>query len=199
MRHIESFNENKSDSMRTFVRFGKLGLIKQKGFGSDTFHAPPTTKGFYAMPLKFQEFFLVGSIESTQAKYLGYPKEPERDAPESEWEDYYKKKDKRFRAVRHEFVIDQHTEFWHHLEDVVPNNEVTERYGSWIKTNYKTWLKAVSKERLKLRAESLEPWDRSKITPGERRDVPGGINSTRKRTGFYGIDHFEVFFDTKVF
>ena len=35
---------------RTFVRFGKLGLVKQKGFGTVSFHAPPAPKGFYAMP-----------------------------------------------------------------------------------------------------------------------------------------------------
>lgn len=194
----DSINES-ADIDRTFVRFGKLGLVKQDGFGSDTFHAPPAPRGFYAMPKRFQELFLVGSIENTQ-KIKNMPKEDKYKDPETgehDWDKYERDNKKAFQKLRHEFSIDPTTEFWHHLD--VPNNEVLQRHNSWVKTTFRAWKKALSKESVKLRAKSLAPWVSGKDdTEGEFRKTPGGINSTRKRTGWYSKDHFEVFFDTKV-
>lgn len=194
LKKWNSINEG-SDIDRTFVCFGKLGLIKQKGFGSESFHAPPAQLGFYAMPKRFQELFLIGSLDKTQAKYLGYPKEPDWDtASDEEVETYHKKRKTRFKAIRHEFEIPIETEFLHHLD--TPHNEVISSHGTWVKTNYKAWKKALSKESVKLRAQSLAPWPRTKT--GEKNYQPGGINSINKRSGAYSKDHFEVFFDTKV-
>ncbi len=89
--------------------------------------------------------------------------------------------DDEYLRFRHTFVVDTDIELWHHL--TVPNSEVIDRHNSWVKTNYKAWIKAVSKESVALRASS-----------GGKE----GINSCRKRVGFYSMDHFEVFFDTKV-
>jgi hypothetical protein len=167
--------------LNKFVRFGKLALVKQKGFGKSTFHAPPSQRGFYAMPLRYQEYFLIGSIDSYQPGQLNVPKKPTNDATEEECESWGKKWHERFKAIRHEFTVDNDVELWHHL--TVPNNVVISRHNSWVKTSLKAWKKAVSKESVKLRSES----------GGEL-----GINSARKRTGHYSKDHFEVFFDTKV-
>jgi hypothetical protein len=173
--------KQKPNTLNRFVRFGKLALVKQKGFGKDTFHSPPAPRGFYAMPLRYQEYFLIGSIDDFQPGQLNAPKKPDNEASMEEWVEWNHKWDKRFKAVRHEFTVENEVELWHHL--TVPNNEVISRHHSWIKTSLKAWKKAVSKESTKLRAEA----------GGER-----GINSVYKRTGYTSKDHFEVFFDTKV-
>lgn len=201
MKNLKTFDKLfesnvESDIDRTFVRFGKLGLAKQKGFGSDSFHAPPAQLGFYAMPKRYQELFLVGSIESTQ-NIKNLPKEKKYKDPETgeyDWVKFSKDTNKVMRTMRHEFSIGPTDELWHHLD--VPNNEVIARHNDWVKTNYKTWKKALSKESVKLRAQSLAPWP--KKDTGEKNYQRGGINSTRKRAGGYSMDHFEVFFDTKV-
>lgn len=162
----------KSLVYKTFVRFGKLGLVKQEAYGNDTFHSPPAHRGFYAMPIRFQEYFLIGTIEVTQPDQFNMPKSNEID-----YELYNKKRKERMSAIRHEFTIDVDDEFWHHLN--VPNNEVINRHNSWIKTTYKTWEKAVKKESLRLRSETGGSF---------------GINSGVKRTGLFSKDHFEVFF-----
>lgn len=173
--------KQKPNTLNRFVRFGKLALVKQKGFGGDTFHSPPAQRGFYAMPLRYQEYFLVGSIDDFQPGQLNAPKMPDNDATGEEWNEWNIKWEKRFKAVRHEFIVGNDIELWHHLP--VPNNEVISRHNSWVKTSLRAWKKAVGKESVKLRAED----------GGSK-----GINSVRKRTGYCSKDHFEVFFDTKV-
>lgn len=200
MIHIKTYdqlNENRdSDIYRVFVRFGKLGLMKQDGFGSNSFHAPPASKGMYAMPKRFQEMFLVGSIGITQKKYTGFKQStPGKDSTKEEWDEHYRKRAVRMKQIRREFVVDKDVDLWHHLD--VPNNEVIDRHGSWVKTSWYAWKAAVQKESVNLRARSLQQWGDD--TEGEYNYQPGGINSVRKRTGAYSMDHFEVFFDTKVF
>jgi len=174
--------ERKPNTLNRFVRFGKLAMVNQKGYGKNTFHAPPAPRGFYAMPLRYQEWFLVGSMDTYQPKQtLNYPKHPGEDATQEELEEFYKKKNKIFRSRAHKFTVDNKVELWHHLD--VPNNEVISRHNSWVKTSIRTWKKAIGKESTRLRAES---------------GGDNGINSVRKRTGYYSKDHFEVFFDTKV-
>ena len=168
---------------RTFVRFGKLGLLKQKGYGINTFHAPPAPKGFYAMPIHFQEYFLISGIDQTQSDQLNIPNMEKFRKPDGEidWDEFSKKEKERYSAVRHEFIIKKDTEFWHHLD--VPNNVVLARHNDWVKTSYHAWKKAVDKENIRLRAYS----------GGEK-----GVNSTKKRAANFTRDHFEVFFDSKV-
>jgi hypothetical protein len=182
---------------RTFVRFGKLGLTKQKGFGSDTFHSPPCERGLYAMPKRFQELFLIGSIKDTQnIKNLPeYDKYKDEDGNVDEKSEFWIKRKKAWQKLRHEFYITPKDTLWHHLD--VPNNEVISRHNCWVKTSFKTWEKALAKESISLRARSLALFNPKK--DGSVNKVIGGVNSTYKRSGCYSKDHFEVFFDTKVF
>lgn len=173
------------DKYRTFVRFGKFGAVKQEGFGADNYHAPPAKQGFYAMPLVFQEFFLIGSLDSTQPKHTGMPKEPSGEASSEEWDEYHKKRRARLTEIRHEFSVDTKAEFWHHLN--VPNKDVLQRHGTWVKTDYNTWKKALIKENTKLRFKSLKYVDTN------------NVNEVPKQAGFFSFDHMaEVFFDYKI-
>lgn len=156
------------DSLRIFVRFGKLKLVKQMGYGKDTFHAPPASKGCYAFPLKYQEFFLIGSLDTTQ---------PDEFNKVKKLDGFKKQRSK----IRHQFIVSKDVELWHHLN--VDNKDVLGRHNSWVKTNYYAWKKAIIKDGLNLRM----------ISSG------GDINSVGKICGFYSKDHYEVFFDTKVF
>ncbi len=179
---MKILGKHKPNTLNRFIRYGKLALVKQKGFGSDTFHGPPAQRGFYAMPIQFQSLFLVGSVDDYQPGQLNAPKKPVgEDVSDEEWDEWWVKRQKRYSAIKHEFTVDNTVELWHHL--TVPNNEVVSRHNSWVKTSLKVWKKAVSKESVSLRAEA----------GGEK-----GINSTYKRTGYFSKDHFEVFFDTKV-
>lgn len=177
---------------RTFVRFGRLKPVKQEGYGIDSYHAPPAPVGFYAMPKRLQEFFLIGSIEMTQDIGLS-PKhrditvdgsKPVKKATKSE----------RISAVRHEFVVGPEVEMWHHL--TVPASEIIDQHGFWVKTTVAAWEIAVKKERIRLRAQSLAIWGTDGKNDGKVNKQD--INTVRKSTGVYSKDHFEVFFDHKV-
>ena len=168
---------------RTFVRFGKLGLVKQKAYNkSDSYHAPPAPRGFYAMPIRFQEYFLIGTLCYTQ---------PEIFNLRADDENFDNKRKKLYKTNFHTFNIDKDCEFWHHLP--VKNEDVLDRHGTWVKTTYRVWRKSISKESMKLRAFTLEFCKRL----GVRGSL--GIENTMKRTGSCSKDHFEVFFDKKVF
>jgi hypothetical protein len=184
-----------ADEMRRFVRFGKMAPVKQKGFGNDTFHAPPTSRGFYAMPLKYQELFLVGSLDKYQPDQYNVTKRPDyQTATAEDYDEWEKKYKKWFSGVRHEFTVSPTEELWHHLR--TPNNEVLARSGSWVKTTFNAWKKAVDKERMQLRGESMEQI-RKDIDAGYEIKKPN-INSVPKKTGYYSKDQFEVFFDHKI-
>ena len=177
-----------------FVRYGILHLTKQKGYGGEKFHSPPASIGFYAMPYRFQEMFLAGCIDDTQKKNFNLPKKLEydniikeeddekRNELYKEREEYYKFKNK---ELRHKFYVDDDDLVWHHL--FCPHNEVIDMHNSWIKTTISAYKQALKKENIKLRAESL------KIA--NKKD----INSIPKNAGYFSKDHFEVFFDTKVY
>ena len=202
----------KGKDLSIFVRFGGLDLKTQKGYSSKdegTFHAPPAPRGFYAMPKIAQELFLVGSLDKTQpsifAKAPEYPEYKEingelskedqekweKESDAFDWDKHNKNRDKRYTEIRKEFKkIDGN--IWHHLVDMVPNNEVLERKGSWVKTSIKAWQKAFNKESLKNRYG--EDFGGSQ---GKGRGETS-INKARGITGFYSKDQYEVFFDEKV-
>lgn len=173
-----------------FIRFGKLHLTKQDGFGNDTFHSPPASKGFYAFPIRFQEYYLVGSIEKTQPTQYNLPKKlkhenilkvEDKEIREKLWVENRKFWKIKLKELRHEFFVDNDKLIWHHL-DAKPF-DIIDRHNSWIKTTVGVFKKSLIKESLKLRVESSG-------------DL--GINSVNKTNGFFCEDHFEVFFDTKV-
>ena len=164
----------KGKDIFTFVRFGGLDLKNQKGFSQDpeTYHQPPASRGFYAMPKIAQELFLVGSLDSTQ---------PGVFAKDDKGVENYRRD--KLRQIRKEFKKTE-GEIWHHLEEYTNHKDVLQRHGSWIKTDIKVWAKAFSK------MSTIMKWGRSQSLGGEI--YPRGI------TGIYSKDHCEVFFDEKV-
>lgn len=181
-----------------FVRFGKLHLTKQDGFGNDTFHSPPASKGFYAMPIRFQEYFLISSIGSYQKNQYNLPKkldtdnivkEDDDELREEMWKEREKYRNKRMSELRHEFFVPNDKLVWHHLERNVKPYDIIDRHNLWIKTDVGTYIKSMLLESFKLRAETLKYFDKDEIKD---------INSVKKNAGGVSKDHFEVFFDTKV-
>ncbi len=164
----------KGKDIFTFVRFGGLDLKNQKGFSKtpETYHQPPASRGFYAMPKIAQELFLVGSLDSTQPSVFA----KDGKNVENYWRD-------KLREIRKEFRKTE-GEIWHHLEEYTDHKDILQRNGSWIKTDIKVWSKSFSKMSTKMK------WGRSKEMSGEI--YPRGI------TGIYSKDHCEVFFDEKV-
>lgn len=153
-----------------FVRFGNIKKTKQKHYGKrDSFHSPPVKEGFYAMPHKAQEFFLIGSISLTQPQL--FPKVPYLESAYNKWEhvldkipfsvpfeeypkeylnDYKKaskKKNKRMRDIRREFVLKNEDEIWHHLGDYMKRNDILQTKGSWVLSRVKEYKKVFDKER----------------------------------------------------
>lgn len=176
----------KGKDIFTFVRFGGLNLKSQKGYSNQpqTYHQPPTSRGFYAMPKIAQEFFLISSIGEYQPSSV--PKnnnQKNKDWTETDWNNYHKKYDKALSAMRKEFRKST-GQIWHHLDEYTNHKDIIQRHGSWIKTDIKVWAKAFSK------MSTIMKWGRSKDLGGEI--FPRGI------TGIYSKDHCEVFFDEKV-
>lgn len=175
----------KGKDIYTFVRFGGLNLKRQKGYSNnpDTYHQPPTTRGFYAMPKIAQEHFLISSMASYQPGTV--PKKPEDSSSwtEEQWNDYHQRYNKAISAMRKEFrKTDGH--IWHHLIEYTNHKDILQIHGTWIKTDIKVWSKAFSK------MSTIMKWGRVKDLGGEI--FPRGI------TGIYSKDHCEVFFDEKV-
>lgn len=177
-----------------FVRFGGLDLVNQKGFGKDTYHAPPARRGFYAMPLLAQEMFLVGSLSTTQPAQ--WPKSPissdEKESPEEknkqgeefDSKKHYKRRVQIHRQIRKEFR--KTTGYiWHHLFSDVDSHEVVARHNQWVKTSIKAWQDAFSRRSLNDRY-------------GEDSFKVNSINEARGISGYYCKDHYEVFFDEKI-
>jgi hypothetical protein len=162
-----------------FVRFGNLHLKRQRGYkkDSDSYHQPPSTRGFYAMPKIAQEFFLIGSIPKTQPGVFA------KDS--NSRENYWKTK---LREIRKEFRKED-GEIWHHLEEYTDQKDILGRHGSWVKTDIKSWAKAFSK------MSTIMRYGRPKY------DLDNGMNQHgdgKGIIGWYSKDHCEVFFDEKV-
>lgn len=196
----------KGKDLTLFVRFGGLDLKNQKGYGSENFHSPPSSRGIYAFPKIAQEMFLVGSLDKYQpgilAKYPEYPKDKEIDIngrkklsdvdrkiweetrDSFDWDQNEKQRRKRYSEIRKEFKK-TNGNVWHHLGDYCRNNIILKRNGSWVKTSIADWQKAFSKASLNNRY-------------GEGFFSSKSINNTRGIAGCYSKDHYEVFFDEKI-
>jgi len=180
----------KNDIDNIFIRYGKLHLIKQKSFGKDSFHAPPTQRGFYAMPIRFQEMFLIGSIDKTQPDQLKISDKYNPDKnPEATWENYNKIRDKKLKNIIHKFKIKNEDFIWHHL--TVKNNLIVSTYGSWYKTTVRDWKVALIKESVRLRSESMVSFGYK--GPGKN------LEQVPKKIGYFSKDHFEIFIDSKIY
>lgn len=176
-----------------FVRYGKLKPVKQKGFGSDSYHSPPKGKGFYAFPFGFEEIFLVAGLPYQNKVNRSLPKITKTESyryynrtseeyviRNDDWEtvDIWKQKK--------EFVVNGDKFIWHHLEDYIKDKgKVVARSGSWCQTTVHEWKKAFSKC---MNKQKMEHW---------KEFGKGSINEI-KYGGYYSKDHLEVFFDFKV-
>lgn len=88
----------------------------------------------------------------------------------------------------HKFVVKNDDVIWHHLN--LKPSVVLASYGTWNKSLVRDWKKALIKESVNLRAKCIAGFmGECNINLGE---IP-------KKTGYYSKDHFEVFFDTKVY
>ena len=191
----------KGKNLTLFVRFGGLDLKNQKGFGRDSYHSPPATRGFYSMPYVAQELFLIGSLDKFQPGTVpkplkgkligtwedGEPKYDWSHLTTEDWDKHAKRKKKAISAMRKTFTK-KNGNIWHHLGDYVERNEVIATHGSWVKTTMSAWRDAFVK-----------------ISLTQRYGAYAGGNDFRtesvndsKLFGWYSKDHCEVFFDEKV-
>lgn len=196
MKKIKSFKDYskkvskgpKGKDLSTFVRFGGLDLKTQKGYGNDTFHSPPASRGFYAFPKVAQEHFLIGSLGEYQPGVL--PKSPDWNKfTDDDYKKWDKKIDKIYKSIRKEFRKTTGN-IWHHLGEHCKPSDIIDSHGSWVKTPIAVWQKAFSKESLNLRYGE-------DFGTGTGRGE-SSINNISKVSGYYSKDHFEVFFDEKV-
>lgn len=151
-----------------FVRYGKLKPIKQLGYsyGYKAFHSPPSVRGFYAMPYGYEELFLIGSIEETQG--IKIPKKYDKN-------NNYKLD---YNSIRKRFKPSKDVTIWSHI-DIIPNNLVLNRDGSWVQTTLGTYIKFFNKFHFKNKAELMK-WTK------------GDINAVYP----FSKDAYEVFFDS---
>lgn len=184
----------KGKTLTIFVRFGGLNIKKQKGFTPDedkSFHSPPTTKGFYAMPKVAQEWFLLGAMDTYQPNSILKPLAPDalNHLTQEERAEIYAKRGKRYAKsislMRKEFTKTQGN-IWHHLEEYTDRNEIIETDGAWVKTSIKAWEKAFGKMSINLRMPKSEYIKNT------------SVNQAKGLLGGFSKDHCEVFFDEKV-
>jgi hypothetical protein len=200
IERFDKFRPNKGPKgkdLSKFVRFGGLDLKNQKGYGSDTFHAPPATRGFYAFPKCAQEFFLIGSMDKFQPGTM--PKDPDWSKLSGEEAtkvstQHDKKRRKILQNIRKEFTKTDGN-IWHHLGEFCKPVDIIDRHGSWVKTTIEIWQKAFSKSSLNNRYG--EDFMGDKFSGGKGRGIDS-VNSARGINGMYCRDNLEVFFDEKV-
>lgn len=183
----------KTDIDNIFIRYGRMHLTKQEGYGNDTFHSPPAPLGFYAMPIRFQELYLVGSIDVSQPGIISMPKklkiENRKEDEIFDWNKYNEVRKKKWKKIIHKFTVKNENKIWHHLD--VKQHTILDKHNDWVKTSIRDWKIALIKESLKLRVESMNSMF------GENNKKP--FAEVRPKTGYYSKDHFEVFFDSKVY
>jgi len=177
----------KGKDLTKFVRFGGLDLKNQNGFGSDSYHAPPATRGFYSMPYVAQEFFLISSMNKYQPGTMPKNVKYDESLPEAEmqaiWDQHGKRRKKALASMRKTFTK-RIGNVWHHLEEYTPQNEIIARHNSWVKTTMAVWRKAFAKMSLTQRYGE-DDWSNQSVNGS-------------KLFGWYSKDHCEVFFDEKV-
>jgi hypothetical protein len=156
-----------------FVRYGGLSLKRQKGYGNDTYHAPPAKRGLYAMPYVLQERFLISSLYKTQSEI--YPSDKDwSEASKEELREHLEKIETIKNSSFKKFRIPTDAEFWHHLVSEVDREEILQEHNDWVKTNFKAWETALKRAIMRLKCKE-------------------------KCLHYYSLDRFEVFFDTSYF
>ena len=131
------FIESSKNVLNRFVRFGRMdsyqvqNVYARKGQEPESVHIAPEKRGFYAMPLKFQEMFLIGSLETKQKDT--FPKW--RGEPQEEFDK--KIAHIKHTLIRHSFALKDSDLLWHHLHFFcnISNNEIDRRSGDWVLTS----------------------------------------------------------------
>jgi hypothetical protein len=155
MRLFEDIYREAKEISNTFVRFGSLDRYNYQATthkDKDSFHAAPAKRGFYAMPFKYQERFLIGSLATTQPQL--FPKSVTEDPPpglsveegDKWWKKYNSERKKAFERNRHEFTLKDDDVIWHHFTDHVDPGEEMKRTEYWVLTTVKSWKKALKRE-----------------------------------------------------
>lgn len=173
----------------TFVRYGKLHPVKQKGYGGDSFHSPPARRGMYAMPLGYESMFIVGPLDKTQSKL--HQSLPTITKNERIGNSLYTYDTKDLHVQKHYFTLKGHQEIWHHLYEHCKPHEVLQRHNDWVLTTVKVWHKSLMKETLtnRLKTSSGASWG--------YKGNPAHISEVSKN-GVYCTDSLEVFVEYKV-
>lgn len=137
-----------------FVRFGGLSPVKQDGFNKSmpTFHCPPAKRGIYAFVKNYIEFFLLGSENFKYHRMEWIKKGGKKVEVDAEIEEHVngqfamKAKDGKWYFARHKErkVFEHKGDLWHHLD--CPHQHVIKRMGSWVKTSFSAYKKALKKE-----------------------------------------------------
>ena len=174
----------------TFVRYGKLKPVKQKGVKSNSFHSPPCSKGFYAFPFGHEEMFLVAGLGyqkdvclPTITKHEVYRYHDRTRDKVVEHKDTYETPD--IWLQKHRFTVSQRDLIWHHLGAHVLNpKDILQKRKEWVQTTVAVWRKTFNRVLSKQQAET---WKSLKGGEGDIREVKPG--------GWYSKDHLEVFFE----
>lgn len=141
-----------------FHRYGALNAKHTRhrtmgvrfGVETDSFHAPPTPRGLYAMPADVNDPFLWGwrykLSAAAKRRLAGLVGDAREQAERAEWR----------RAARADHRHFEYSgELWHHLGDYCPNHAVLARHGSWVLTSTRAFAKARAKAEATLRAEGF--------------------------------------------
>jgi hypothetical protein len=122
-----------------FARWGGLSSVKQKGYDPSmpTFHSPPCRRGIYAFVWPYIETFILGGYEENQHKWNKGVSLIEIDG-ELVQEPYGSLKSPR--------IFDYEGEIWHHFGEHLHQGRILDRKGSWCKTSFDDFVKAIKKE-----------------------------------------------------
>lgn len=153
-----------------FIRFGNLNPVKHKEhrYKAD-YHVAPRVKGFYAFPRGyFWDFLITGEytngwnkffLDDNGQRILYEDFYEEWDVIKPEYRKIMKKQHIPRKAVCRQLVGDDYYmtykkppkkfyyngPVWSHLEDYCDNESIMARHGSWVKTSYAAYLKALHK------------------------------------------------------
>ena len=118
-----------------FCRWGGLSPVKQKGYDPKmpTFHSPPMRKGIYAFVWPYIETFLLTGKTGNNHVW----------SKETSYSEKWKCEGEILKPSRI-FVYDG--DLWHHLGEHLRSKEIKRRKGSWVKTSYNKYCKALCKE-----------------------------------------------------
>lgn len=174
----------------TFVRYGKLKPVKQKGVGATNYHSPPCSRGFYAFPFGYEELFLVAGL--SHQRDVGLPQIIKHETSRyfnritgEEVIEHDTYETKNIWLHKRRFIAGPKVLIWHHLREyVIHPKDIIDTRKSWVCTTVEVWRKTFNRV---LRKQQVESWKKYTDTKGSVKEVKLG--------GFYFKDHLEVFFE----